>query len=504
LLCALFTTQRSLPQKKPEIYEQCAELLFDTWDRQRGIKAPYRFAAHIRPAVQKIAWLLFTDPGGRQAVPRPELRRFLAEYMIVKRFPDPDDAIQAADDFLDFCADRAWVLTELGSDTLHPFYGFVHRTFLEFFAASQLVKRKPSPEAVWQKLRSNVSVSEWDVVSQLAVQILNENYDDGADELLQLVLSEDTPDLSLDRPESPVFLTFAARTLDNVAPNNSTLASIATKATELACSVPVSRRKRIGPLITSHIEEDAPLAAIVRMQNPDNAERAARVVTDVLHECTVRLGPDSSSALLYAAFWQLQLYSPVGDYINRQLAEREAPVTASAWRYAIFSPSANDIAKHGLASLYENTEICGFQVPSMMFRLLSASFRDTASQESVPLTRFLEESYLTIAEEWPPRLGVQELDDELLKGVRDLRSSDIEALSPRAKASFLLLLVPALRYFADSYYASTKTTAVKRLVAVASGRGSAGQQSAAMRMLNGWTLPSVAHNILVRYITHPS
>jgi NACHT domain len=41
LLCALYSSEGYIPRNRPAVYERCAELLFDTWDRSRGIEVPH-------------------------------------------------------------------------------------------------------------------------------------------------------------------------------------------------------------------------------------------------------------------------------------------------------------------------------------------------------------------------------------------------------------------------------------------------------------------------------
>jgi len=515
LLCALFHTRHSLPRNKPEIYEKCAELLFDMWDRQRGIEAPYYFASHIRPAVQQIAWLMFNDPDRRQALPRSELRQFLAEYMLNKRFPDPDDAIQAADDFLNFCADRAWVLTEVGSDTLKPQYGFVHRTFLEFFAASQLVRRKPEPKAVWKELRTKITSAEWDVVCQLAVQVLDRSYEGGADGLLQLVMQEASAELRNNRARGAALVEFAARTLDNVAPTNSTISSIVSMATHIASAVPISQRRLIGPAKDAVIHEDAALAAIFRLQNPDNEERTAnavandlgREVANDLERKVAAPRPTSpfqicavstSAPLICAVLRELSLSSPVGDLVHKQLKVRPASAEVSDWNYRIFAPSPVDIRRFGLSWLYQYTEIFGFQVPSAVSRLVSAPYKDDSSIEAASLARWLDSAYDVIVEKWFTEVDP---DLELLRRIGTIRQSDFEALTSRAKGSFLVLLVPALKSFARSPYTGGAAMLVKRLANAVTHNLSDGSRSKTVEIINGYALPTEANSILASYMS---
>src|SRR5205814_36280 len=123
-----------------------------------------------------------------------------------------------------FCAGRAWVLSDLGSDQTEPHYGFVHRTFLEYFAAAQLVKRKPEAPAVWQLLSNRIGEASWTVVSQMAVQILDRDCQDGATHLLELVLREaaHVPRRTDDSRQLEL-LRFSVQCLNNIAPHNNVI-----------------------------------------------------------------------------------------------------------------------------------------------------------------------------------------------------------------------------------------------------------------------------------------
>ena len=47
LMCGIYASERYIPRNRPEVYEKCAVLLFDRWDRQRGIHTPLPFDANI-------------------------------------------------------------------------------------------------------------------------------------------------------------------------------------------------------------------------------------------------------------------------------------------------------------------------------------------------------------------------------------------------------------------------------------------------------------------------
>ncbi len=390
LLCGLYSTVHYIPRNKPEIYEKCAELLFETWDRSRGIEVTHRYGAHIRPAVQRLAWRLFTDPQGRQALPRAELIAFLAEYMKTKRFEDPDDAAQAAADFLDFCAGRAWVLTDVGSDALQPHYGFVHRTFLEFFAASQLVKHQPDPAMVWSQLEPHLLDSTWDVVGQLAVQILDRHCDDGADWVLRIALArvDEVPGASSSH------LAFAARCMENVAPDNTTLRDVVTRVVARSCAAPAADRRRTQLELFPEI--DIPLSVLLAVTAPDNATRIAHAMADAVEHDAKVMPLSSSAGLLYDMLLNrpFAFTDGTGELIKglvaEDLSQRAVPETARVWHRLIQQPTADDLAEHGLSILYELTYVGGAGILPILTRILAGTVARDVGQTAVAPGRWDE------------------------------------------------------------------------------------------------------------------
>jgi hypothetical protein len=252
LLCSMYATERYLPRNRAEVYERCALTVFERWDKMRGIQMPLRFHGHVRGAVQHLAWSMFAvHRGGHLA--RGKVLRLLNGYLSTKGYDD-DAAAAMSEDFLEFCAGRAWVLTEVGATECEPIYGFAHRTFLEYFTAEYLVRRHASPDAVWRVLATKVGDSEWEVVAQLALQLLDRNVDDGADALLGLLLEDaQGPPAPISRgridpgeqsaPErQPLTLGFAARAATHLAHAPGPLTRLMRAA--LDCALSVGREDR--------------------------------------------------------------------------------------------------------------------------------------------------------------------------------------------------------------------------------------------------------------------
>jgi hypothetical protein len=219
LLCNLYRGEGHIPRHRPQVYEKCAVMLFERWDKGRKIVVELEFERHLRPAMQHLAYWIYSEPSLRGGVTEPDLVKRATGYLLERRFEDQDEARAEACRFVEFCRGRAWVFTDTGTtpegDRL---YQFTHRTFLEFFAAEHLVRTRSTPDELLSILRPRIAAGEWDVVAQLAFQLQDDNIDGAADVLLgSLVDSED------DRPEElELMYNFAARALAFLVPRRDT------------------------------------------------------------------------------------------------------------------------------------------------------------------------------------------------------------------------------------------------------------------------------------------
>ena len=143
LMCGMYSAEGYIPANRPDVYEKCTLLLFERWDRQRGIISPLPYNSHIRYAIQALAWWLYTEPTNQVELTRPKLLKFMTDYLNKERFSDRGDAENAAESFIEFCTGRAWVLNKFGSSGGVEHFGFTHQTFLEYFSAIQMVRKFP-------------------------------------------------------------------------------------------------------------------------------------------------------------------------------------------------------------------------------------------------------------------------------------------------------------------------------------------------------------------------
>src|ERR1019366_2769688 len=142
LMCTIYRGENYIPKNRPDVYEKCATMLFERWDRSRGIEAMLPFEQQVRPAMMFLANWIYSDTRLQSGVTEDQLIKKASDYLLQRRFERSDEALGAAKSFVDFCVGRAWVFTDTGTTAAGDnIFQFTHRTFLEYFTAGYLVRR---------------------------------------------------------------------------------------------------------------------------------------------------------------------------------------------------------------------------------------------------------------------------------------------------------------------------------------------------------------------------
>ncbi|MEQ8974663.1 MAG: NACHT domain-containing protein [Coleofasciculus sp. C1-SOL-03] len=230
LMCNLYRREGYIPRNRPEVYEKCAEMLFEKWDKNRDIPVEFRFEDNIRPAIAYLAHWLYSDESLQGGVTERQLTAKLSEYLLEHRFDDRDQAERAAREFIQFCRGRAWVFTGIGTTADgEELYQFTHRTFLEYFTALYLFRTQETAKVLAEFLLPKIAKKEWDVVAQLAFQIKSKNSEGAGDKLLTTVLYA-VREAKAEEVEN--LLSFAARCLEFMVPSPKVTRKITTACIE--------------------------------------------------------------------------------------------------------------------------------------------------------------------------------------------------------------------------------------------------------------------------------
>jgi hypothetical protein len=188
ILCALYRKTRSLPRSRPQVYERLAVLMFEGWDRSRGIEVPLHARPLVAPVLRNLAFKMLRND--QREIGERDLLRVTKEFL-QERAESSDEAEQSARELLDFFRSRAWVLTSAsGRPDGEETYRFFHRTFMEYLVAQQLVRSFGQPEQIARELMVRVSAPQWTESGKLAVQLIDQSLENGAARVVESLLDQ--------------------------------------------------------------------------------------------------------------------------------------------------------------------------------------------------------------------------------------------------------------------------------------------------------------------------
>ena len=279
LLCQIYRGQGYIPRNRPDVYEKCAVLLFERWDRSRGLFAPTTIEAHLRPAMEHLAFWMYTHPELRGGATESALIGEVTTFLHASHFEDVAAARAAALEFVEFCRGRAWVFTEVGTLVSgEGIYQFAHQTFLEYFAALHIVRHNTSPDALLRVLAPRIVAGEWDVVASLAVQTQDRFIAGGAnsfmDELLALVAGGESG--------TDALLSFAARSLDYLLLDVSMARRIATACSQWLTATANTASADAGILLADTGRADEIFDGLLRVRFELRGPVAETVIASLL------------------------------------------------------------------------------------------------------------------------------------------------------------------------------------------------------------------------------
>ena len=224
LMCNIYRGENYIPSNRPDVYEKCATMLFERWDKGRGIRVELPIDSHIRPTMMFLAEWIYTNDKIQGGVLEDKLIQKAAEYLHPRRFQDLEEAESVAKEFIDYCRGRAWVFTDTGTTSKgERLYQFTHRTFLEYFTAVNLIRRLNTPTSLLELLLPRISNQEWDIVAQLAFQLLNKHVEDAGDVLLDKTITFDD---KINLAEKYYRISFVIRCLSFLVPTPKTISKI--------------------------------------------------------------------------------------------------------------------------------------------------------------------------------------------------------------------------------------------------------------------------------------
>ncbi|MYS06561.1 NACHT domain-containing protein [Streptomyces sp. SID6041] len=185
-ILAIIGRRRELPRDRRTVYEHAVDVLVEHWDpskylRDRQVEEhlPYLGPEDKRELLRLIARQMQEGHGGISGnhIAGPDLLKSFEEYLKDRYALPPDRAATAARVMLDQFRRRNFVLSRYGGEI----YGFVHRTFLEYLAATDLAhrfnhERSLSEEDLQNLFADKVHDPTWHEILLLLVGLLDERF----------------------------------------------------------------------------------------------------------------------------------------------------------------------------------------------------------------------------------------------------------------------------------------------------------------------------------------
>jgi hypothetical protein len=167
-MMAVIYKHQDLPEKRWQLYQRCTQVLLEDWDvKRKNIERdellPLDFhmvgeqKAEILANVSMHMLLQRREGGELNAIHRGPLIAILADYLEQTYNKAPGDARAIATDILNHLRERTYILAEIGESI----FGFVHRTFMEYFAATQARAEFNRRRADYQWLTQEVFGAHW-------------------------------------------------------------------------------------------------------------------------------------------------------------------------------------------------------------------------------------------------------------------------------------------------------------------------------------------------------
>ena len=210
-MMAILNRREGLPRDRPGLYEQASRVLLYNWDvdyKRLQIPAEALGRQEKQAMLRRVAYDMQHSEQGVEdnIVHRENLLDLTSQFLRELGF---EQTYQKAQSLLDQLRERNFILCHWGND----YYGFVHRTFLEYFCAWDIVDRFQKQRTLTEEaLKSSVFGEHWEDDSWreilcLIVGMLGER---DANAMLSFLIKQK------DETNSPANLILAAQCLSEV------------------------------------------------------------------------------------------------------------------------------------------------------------------------------------------------------------------------------------------------------------------------------------------------
>jgi hypothetical protein len=159
-MMAILNRRQELPRDRADLYDQASRVLLYQWDiEHKRLKLPMD-AIGRREKQEMLRLIAYEMQAGEEGlkgnlISADRLIRVLTDYLSDEGFSEPREK---ANLIIQQLRERNFILCYRGADT----YGFMHRTFLEYFCALEIVYRFEKQRSLtFEQLRDDVFGCHW-------------------------------------------------------------------------------------------------------------------------------------------------------------------------------------------------------------------------------------------------------------------------------------------------------------------------------------------------------
>ncbi|HEY9631402.1 MAG TPA: NACHT domain-containing protein [Coleofasciculaceae cyanobacterium] len=159
-MMAILNRRQELPRDRADLYDQASRVLLYHWDvDHKRLQLPMD-AIGRREKQEMLRLIAYEMQAGEEGLKGnligvDRLTRILTDYLCDQKFSEPREK---ANLLIQQLRERNFILCYRGADT----YGFVHRTFLEYFCALEIVSRFEKVRSIsFEQLRDEVFGQHW-------------------------------------------------------------------------------------------------------------------------------------------------------------------------------------------------------------------------------------------------------------------------------------------------------------------------------------------------------
>jgi len=200
-IMALINKHQELPRERWRLYDHASSVLIHHWDWERrvkewNIKIEYVSKDDKEELLRRIAYKMQSAPKGLAGnyIHADTLQAEFEKYFRERYQKNPADAKLAAQVLIEQLRERNFILCRYGSNL----YGFIHRTFLEYFCACAIVRKFEKKhefdiEDLKNIFKEHWGDKTWHEVLRLICGMIEENF---AEVLICYLMREPPPDKS--------------------------------------------------------------------------------------------------------------------------------------------------------------------------------------------------------------------------------------------------------------------------------------------------------------------